>query len=65
MEIEGLDRAMVRDPILLRRAHKLFMQFTERWWENNYESPWPHRHRSAIRNVVYPPAGQDRRIKKA
>lgn len=47
------------------RAHKLFMQFTERWWENNYGITHGLSVTDlAIRNIVYPPAGQDRRIKK-
>ena len=47
------------------RAHKIFLQFSERWWETHYGithgvtvTDLP------IRNVVYTPAGQDSSSKK-
>jgi monoamine oxidase len=47
------------------RAHKLFMQFSERWWETRYDITHGLTVTDlAIRNVVYPPAGQDKRIDK-
>jgi monoamine oxidase len=47
------------------RAHKIFMQFSERWWENNYDITHGLTVTDlAIRNVVYTPAGQDRRYQK-
>jgi monoamine oxidase len=67
MEISGLDPAKwhaIRNSYY-GRAHKLFMQFSERWWETKYEITHGQTVTDlAIRNVVYPPAGQDRRIGK-
>ncbi len=42
------------------RAHKIFMQFSTRWWENQYGITHGQTVTDLpIRNVVYPPAGQD------
>jgi monoamine oxidase len=67
MEMQGLDAGKwyaIRNTYY-GRAHKLFMQFSERWWETKYDITHGLSVTDlAIRNVVYPPAGQDRRIKK-
>lgn len=67
MEISGLDSGKwyaIRNTYY-GRAHKLFMQFSERWWETKYGITHGLSVTDlAIRNIVYPPAGQDRRINK-
>lgn len=67
MEIEGLDPDKwyaIRNSYY-GRAHKLFMQFSERWWETKYDITHGLTVTDlAIRNVVYPPAGQDDRLQK-
>jgi monoamine oxidase len=67
MEIEGLDPDKwyaIRNSYY-GRAHKLFMQFSERWWETKYDITHGLTVTDlAIRNVVYPPAGQDDRFQK-
>jgi monoamine oxidase len=67
MEIEGLDPRKwyaIRNTYY-GRAHKLFMQFSERWWETKYGITHGLSVTDlAIRNIVYPPAGQDTRLKK-
>ncbi|NUT91420.1 MAG: FAD-dependent oxidoreductase [Saccharothrix sp.] len=67
MEISGLDPDKwyaIRNTYY-GRAHKLFMQFSERWWETRYGITHGATVTDlAIRNVVYPPAGQDRRYGK-
>jgi monoamine oxidase len=67
MEIEGLDPDKwyaIRNSYY-GRAHKLFMQFSERWWETKYDITHGLTVTDlAIRNVVYPPAGQDDRFRK-
>ncbi|MBP2336256.1 monoamine oxidase [Saccharothrix coeruleofusca] len=67
MEIQGLDPDKwyaIRNTYY-GRAHKLFMQFSERWWENDYGITQGLTVTDlAIRNVVYPPAGQDPRYRK-
>ncbi|MFC6087897.1 flavin monoamine oxidase family protein [Saccharothrix lopnurensis] len=67
MEISGLDSDKwyaIRNTYY-GRAHKLFMQFSERWWESGYGITHGLTVTDlAIRNVVYPPAGQDRRFRK-
>lgn len=64
MEISGLDPDKwyaIRNTYY-GRAHKLFMQFSERWWETAYGITHGLTVTDlAIRNVVYPPAGQDTR----
>ncbi|MEU7526688.1 NAD(P)/FAD-dependent oxidoreductase [Saccharothrix sp. NPDC042600] len=64
MEISGLDPEKwyaIRNTYY-GRAHKLFMQFSERWWETRYGITHGTTVTDlAIRNVVYPPAGQDRK----
>jgi monoamine oxidase len=67
MEIQGLpsDKWYAIRNCYYGRAHKLFMQFSERWWETQYEiSHGLTVTDLAIRNVVYPPAGQDLRFEK-
>lgn len=67
MEISGLDANKwytIRN-VYYGRAHKIFMQFSERWWETKYDiSHGVTVTDLAIRNVVYTPAGQDPRYKK-
>jgi monoamine oxidase len=67
MEIQGLDPGKwyaIRN-CYYGRAHKLFMQFSERWWETKYDITHGLTVTDlAIRNVVYPPAGQDPRFQK-
>lgn len=67
MEISGLDPRKwyaIRNSYY-GRAHKLFMQFSDRWWQTEYGiSHGLTVTDLAIRNVVYPPAGQDDRLKK-
>lgn len=67
MEISGLDPGKwhaIRNTYY-GRAHKLFMQFSERWWESRYDITHGLTVTDlAIRNVVYPPAGQDLRFQK-
>lgn len=67
MEIEGLDADKwyaIRNAYY-GRAHKIFMQFSERWWETKYNITHGLTVTDlAIRNVVYTPAGQDPRFQK-
>jgi monoamine oxidase len=67
MEIQGLDSYKwftIRN-VYYGRAHKIFMQFSERWWETRYNiSHGVTATDLAIRNVVYTPAGQDDRFQK-
>lgn len=62
MEISGLDSRKwyaIRN-VYYGRAHKIFMQFSERWWESKYAiSHGVTVTDLAIRNVVYTPAGQN------
>ena len=64
MEIQGLDANKwytIRN-VYYDRAHKIFMQFGERWWQTKYEIEHGVTVTDlAIRNVVYTPAGQDER----
>ncbi|GAA1465249.1 flavin monoamine oxidase family protein [Microbacterium thalassium] len=67
LDLEGVDvqkRAAMRNSYY-GRAHKIFMQFSRRWWEEDYGithgltvTDLP------IRNVVYTPAGQNPDIDK-
>jgi monoamine oxidase len=67
MEIDGLDTDKwftIRN-VYYGRAHKIFMQFSKKWWQTDYDIT----HGStvtdlAIRNVVYTPAGQNPDIDK-
>lgn len=62
MEISGLDvnKWYTIRNVYYGRAHKIFMQFSERWWETKYNiSHGVTVTDLAIRNVVYTPAGQD------
>ena len=67
MEIQGLDPNKwytIRN-VYYGRAHKIFMQFSERWWQTKYDiSHGVTVTDLAIRNVVYTPAGQDYRFRK-
>lgn len=67
MEITGLDTNKwytIRN-VYYGRAHKIFMQFSERWWQNKYNITQGVTVTDlAIRNVVYTPAGQDDRFDK-
>ena len=62
MEISGLDIEKwfsIRN-VYYGRAHKIFMQFNRRWWEDDYAITHGVTVTDlAIRNVVYTPAGQD------
>jgi len=67
MEITGLDvdKWFTIRNVYYGRAHKIFMQFSRRWWEQDYAiSHGVTVTDLAIRNVVYTPAGQDRSIEK-
>ena len=67
MEITGLDvnKWYTIRNVYYGRAHKIFMQFNERWWQTQYDiSHGVTVTDLAIRNVVYTPAGQDERFKK-
>ena len=67
LEIDGLDaekRFAIRN-VYYGRAHKIFMQFSRRWWVDDYDiSHGTTVTDLAIRNVVYTPAGQDPSIDK-
>lgn len=67
MEIGGLDinKWYTIRNIYYGRAHKIFMQFSRRWWEEDYGiSHGVTVTDLAIRNVVYTPAGQDPDLKR-
>jgi monoamine oxidase len=61
MEIGGLDidkRYTLRN-VYYGRAHKIFMQFSRKWWIDDYDiGHGVSVTDQAIRNVVYTPAGQ-------
>jgi len=67
MEIDGLDADKwftIRN-VYYGRAHKIFMQFSRRWWTDDYDITHGVTVTDlAIRNVVYTPAGQDPSIDK-
>jgi monoamine oxidase len=67
MEIERLDPEKwhaIRNSYY-GRAHKIFMQFSTRWWETEYAITHGQTITDlAIRNIVYPPAGQDPALEK-
>ena len=67
MEITGLDIEKwfsIRN-VYYGRAHKIFMQFSRRWWKDDYDIDHGVTVTDlAIRNVVYTPAGQDPSIDK-
>lgn len=67
MQIEGLDPNKwytIRN-VYYGRAHKIFMQFSERWWQTKYQITNGLTVTDlAIRNIVYTPAGQDDRFQK-
>jgi monoamine oxidase len=67
MEISGLDPEKwfaIRN-VYYGRAHKIFMQFSRRWWQDDYAiSHGVSVTDLAIRNVVYTPAGQDPTTRK-
>jgi monoamine oxidase len=62
MEIGGLDidKWFTIRNVYYGRAHKIFMQFTRRWWAEDYQITHGMTVTDlAIRNVVYTPAGQN------
>jgi monoamine oxidase len=62
MEIAGLDvdKWFTIRNVYYGRAHKIFMQFSRRWWVEDYQIQHGVTVTDlAIRNVVYTPAGQD------
>jgi monoamine oxidase len=67
MEINGLDldkRFTMRN-VYYGRAHKIFMQFSRKWWVTDYDITHGTSITDlAIRQVVYTPAGQDPDIEK-
>ena len=67
MEIGGLDPEKwfaIRN-VYYGRAHKIFMQFSRRWWtEDDHIEHGVTVTDLAIRNVVYTPAGQDPTTRK-
>lgn len=67
MEIGGLDTDKwytIRN-VYYGRAHKIFMQFSRRWWEQDYDIQHGVTVTDrAIRNVVYTPAGQNRDLER-
>lgn len=67
MEITGLDveKWFTIRNVYYGRAHKIFMQFSRRWWVDDYAIDHGVTVTDlAIRNVVYTPAGQDPSINK-
>ena len=67
MEVTGLDvdKWFAIRNVYYGRAHKIFMQFTRRWWVDDYAITHGVTVTDlAIRNVVYTPAGQDLEIDK-
>jgi monoamine oxidase len=67
MEIEGLDvdKWFTIRNVYYGRAHKIFMQFSRRWWIDDYAITHGVTVTDlAIRNVVYTPAGQDPSMQK-
>lgn len=67
MEINGLDvdKWFTIRNVYYGRAHKIFMQFSRRWWADDYAITHGVTVTDlAIRNVVYTPAGQDPSIDK-
>lgn len=67
MEISGLDveKWFSLRNVYYGRAHKIFMQFSRRWWADDYAITHGVTVTDlAIRNVVYTPAGQDPSIDK-
>ena len=67
MEISGLDvdKWFTIRNVYYGRAHKIFMQFSRRWWADDYAITHGVTVTDlAIRNVVYTPAGQDPSIDK-
>ncbi len=67
MEITGLDvdKWFTIRNVYYGRAHKIFMQFSRRWWKDDYAIEHGVTVTDlAIRNVVYTPAGQDPSIDK-
>ena len=67
MEIAGLDldkRFTMRN-VYYGRAHKIFMQFSRKWWvEDDHITHGATVTDLAIRQVVYTPAGQDPQLRQ-
>ena len=67
MEINGLDidKWYTIRNVYYGRAHKIFMQFSRKWWRDDYQiTQGVSVTDLAIRNVVYTPAGQNPDIDK-
>ena len=67
MEINGLDvdKWFTIRNVYYGRAHKIFMQFSEKWWQKKYDITHGVTVTDlAIRNLVYTPAGQNPAIEK-
>jgi monoamine oxidase len=67
MEIGGLDvdKWFTIRNVYYGRAHKIFMQFSRRWWTEDYQITHGTTVTDlAIRNVVYTPAGQNPDIER-
>jgi monoamine oxidase len=62
LEMSGLDvtKAFQMRNVYYGRAHKLFLQFRRRWWEDEGITHGVTVTDLAVRNIVYTPAGQDR-----
>ncbi|MGI9557961.1 MAG: flavin monoamine oxidase family protein [Solirubrobacterales bacterium] len=67
LDIAGLDarKWLAIRNVYYGRAHKIFMQFSRRWWETDYGiSHGASVTDRPIRQVVYTPAGQNHQIEK-
>ncbi|HUF38666.1 MAG TPA: FAD-dependent oxidoreductase [Anaerolineales bacterium] len=67
MEIDGLDvdKWFTIRNVYYGRAHKIFMQFSRKWWQTDYAITHGLTVTDlAVRNVVYTPAGQNPDIDK-
>lgn len=67
MEMNGidLDKRFTMRNVYYGRAHKIFMQFSRKWWVTEYQITHGTTVTDlAIRQVVYTPAGQDPNIDK-
>lgn len=67
MEMNGidLDKRFTMRNVYYGRAHKIFMQFSRKWWVTEYQITHGTTVTDlAIRQVVYTPAGQDPDIDK-
>lgn len=62
MAVEGLDHKKwnAMRNCYNGRSHKIFMQFSKRWWEDEGITNGSSETDLAIRNIVYTPAGQNK-----